>query len=380
MQNGAPRLLIVHGDRFMRESICMGLRDFETSQASDAVQALEAFTASIPDAVLVWNRLAGAMDGAALCAKIRMLPGGAVPVYVMGEEDDDALVRSVFEAGAMDYLLWPVHLGLLSRRIRRDLEAAAVGRSNGRQMDRTHAESELFRTMPIPALLVGAQGTVAMANEAFERVFSSRNSVLGRAIEDLVGSTFDAQDRKAMFTELCCQSRGRVAVRVLFSKIGNGPWKGCEALFFDECQHSEPEANRRGVEAQASHVLVLEDYEVVSHSIRRLLEKAGHRVSIAAEASLAVRLFSEAIEAGDRFNLAILDLSLPGSAGGTDVLNALRRMDPDLPAIVTSGAWTDPAMSKPSLFGFDAALKKPFSRNELTDVVNKVLTKRHVRA
>ena len=153
--------------------------------------------------------------------------------------------------------------------------------------------------------------------------------------------------------------------------ISDGPWKGCGVFFVEERPSSEILNVKTGAK-----ILVLEDYDVVSRSLKRLLEKAGHGVALAISAESAIGQAVELVSKKTAFDLAILDISIPESSGGVEVLKTLRGLMPDLPAIVMSGAWNDPAMRNPSDFGFNAALKKPFSRDELIAVVNRILVKR----
>jgi CheY-like chemotaxis protein len=378
MQTSRPRIIVADTDRFMRESICMGLgAGFETVQASSGGEVMSLFRSTPVDAMLLDASCRG-IEGIQICAAVRDMQGGALmPIYITGDDDEDDLLRQAFDAGATDFLLKPVHLGLLARRIRRDLGTVAlIGGSAVNSTDRSQAESELFRILPEPAILVGSKGVIFSVNDAFERVFARRASVGGMQIKELL-SGVDAgvfEKEPYVYTEMNCQGRGRVLVRVHHIALVSGPWRGCNVFFLTE--HSQVDAAHNGVlHAHGASVIVLEDYDVVARSIKRLLEKAGHRVSVAASADEAVAMFKETLAHGDVYDLAILDIAIPGSAGGEDVLKLLRTMMPALPAIVTSGAWNDPAMSNPSEHGFDASLRKPFTRDELMSVINRALAR-----
>lgn len=308
-----------------------------------------------------------------------MKGGSLVPIYIMGEGDEDASTNRAFESGASDYLIKPVNMAVLSRRISRDLSILArVDASGAGSLEKAQVESELFRHIPEPSLLVNPKGVILTANEAFERVFARRHTVAGGLMKDLLNGVDRATFEKELvaYADLNCVGRGRVPVRVHHVNLLGGPWRGCSVFFISERSQNDTAANLALNPAQRANIIILEDYDVVARSIRRLLEKAGHRVSVAASANEAIAQFTSAIERKESFDLAILDLSIPGSAGGADVIKTLRNIMPELPAIVMSGAWTDPAMARPSAFGFDAALRKPFSRDELLDVTNRVLALR----
>ena len=377
MPRNRPRILIADSDRFLRESMCAGLgEDFDCIGAANGTDAIDLFLESSAEAILV-DAAPGGISGAEVCARIRALPYGAqLPLYILSEEEDDASATQAFDAGASDFLVKPVNMSVFRRRLLRDLDSASRIGAGFSSLERSQAESELFRSMPEPAVLVGQKGIVVMVNSAFERVFARRGTVVGSAIRELLGGTEDSafDNERSVYSDLVCRSRGRVPVRVTKIPIESGPWRGSSVYLVNERSSSEAVIAAGGSPTLKAAVLILEDYDVVARSVRRLLEKAGHRVSVAASASEAVAQFTSALERREPFDIAILDLAIPGSEGGVDVIKSLRSRVPNFPAIVTSGAWTDPAMRRPEEFGFNAALKKPFTRDELLGAIAKVLT------
>jgi DNA-binding response OmpR family regulator len=374
MQQNKPRVLVADTDRFMRESVCLCLNPaFDTVQASCGLEAISIFRDGAIDAVILDGAF-NDMNGAIVCSMIRGMKGGAlVPVYVAGDEDDDALLQGSFDAGATDFFIKPMHLGLLARRVANDLAVASkLGSVTISPVEKASAESELFKVLPQPAILVGARGVIFSANDAFERVFARRAAVAGTPVREFLGIDSSAFDKEQyVSTELTSQGRGRVSVRASYIPLREGPWKGCGVFFVEERPSNEILNVKTGAK-----ILVLEDYDVVSRSLKRLLEKAGYGVALAVRAEDALDQARELISKKTAFDLAMLDISIPGSSGGVEVLKTLRELMPELPAIVMSGAWNDPAMRNPSDFGFSASLKKPFSRDELLAVVNRILVKR----
>ncbi len=71
----------------------------------------------------------------------------------------------------------------------------------------------------------------------------------------------------------------------------------------------------------------------------------------------------------------ILDLTIPGSAGGKEAVTEIRRMDADVPVFVASGYADDPIMKEPTLHGFTASINKPFMKFELAKLLNEHLKK-----
>ncbi|MBC8159288.1 MAG: response regulator [Alphaproteobacteria bacterium] len=80
---------------------------FETDEAADGQQALDACKEKIPDAILLdWNM--PVMDGLEFLRALRQLPGGDAPVVVFcTTENDIQHIQEAIEAGANEYIMKP---------------------------------------------------------------------------------------------------------------------------------------------------------------------------------------------------------------------------------------------------------------------------------
>ena len=114
-----------------------------------------------------------------------------------------------------------------------------------------------------------------------------------------------------------------------------------------------------------SRVLVMDDDEGVRKVLRQMLESLGMDVIEASEGRTAIDLYSEATESGDRFDLLIMDLTVPGGMGGAQAMRELVELDPEVTALVSSGYSNDPVMARYEEHGFAGVLKKPFTLREL---------------
>ena len=120
-------------------------------------------------------------------------------------------------------------------------------------------------------------------------------------------------------------------------------------------------------------ILVMDDEKIIRSTFRESLEFLGYEVVTVAHGEAAVQEVAKSIMMKQPFDLAILDLTIPGGAGGKEVLREIRQLDPEIKAIVASGYADDPAFEDYRLFGFQAAIKKPFTIQELSAVLQKVL-------
>ena len=75
---------------------------------------------------------------------------------------------------------------------------------------------------------------------------------------------------------------------------------------------------------------------------------------------------------GGTFDVVILDLTIRGGMGGQETILALRRIDPAVKAIVTSGYANDPVILDQERHGFKGALVKPFDLGQLQEVLARV--------
>ncbi|MEI6845980.1 MAG: response regulator, partial [Candidatus Firestonebacteria bacterium] len=83
----------------------------------------------------------------------------------------------------------------------------------------------------------------------------------------------------------------------------------------------------------------------------------------------------EAKSCGEQFALAIFDLTISGGMGGKEAVQELRKFDKITPVICSSGYSDDEIMSNPGKFGFSGKLPKPYSIDQMLDLVARVLQK-----
>ena len=81
--------------------------EFETVEAADGKQALDACTSKMPDAVLLdWNM--PVMSGIEFLRELRALPDGGGPIVVFcTTENDIQHIQEAIEAGANEYIMKP---------------------------------------------------------------------------------------------------------------------------------------------------------------------------------------------------------------------------------------------------------------------------------
>lgn len=120
-------------------------------------------------------------------------------------------------------------------------------------------------------------------------------------------------------------------------------------------------------------ILIMDDEVSVQNVLGTMLKSLGHQVSFATNGEEAISLYARSLESGDVFNLAILDLTIPGGMGGQEAAKRILTLNEDAKIIVTSGYATDAVMAHYKQHGFIARIVKPYRFDELKKVIQQVL-------
>ncbi|MCP5150380.1 MAG: response regulator [Ectothiorhodospiraceae bacterium] len=113
-------------------------------------------------------------------------------------------------------------------------------------------------------------------------------------------------------------------------------------------------------------ILVAEDNRVNQKVVRRILEQAGHSVTVVDDGREALAALERA-----EFDLAVIDMQMP-ELGGLDVVRIFRMARPDrstMPFLVLTADATRDAMAACTEAGVDAYLTKPIDPQRLVDAI-----------
>lgn len=115
-------------------------------------------------------------------------------------------------------------------------------------------------------------------------------------------------------------------------------------------------------------ILIAEDERPVRTILARILRRAGYAVLEARDGQQAVDAFREN---QTRISLIILDAVMPNKSGG-DALTEIRKLRPDIPAVMSSG-YSDILASNKDLAPGTAFLAKPYEPDDLLRTVREQL-------
>ncbi len=125
--------------------------------------------------------------------------------------------------------------------------------------------------------------------------------------------------------------------------------------------------------AGKGRVLIMDDDELVREFSGDALAELGYTVATARDGADAISLYADARASAEPFDLVVLDLTVPGGMGGKDAFMEIRKIEPKVKAIVSSGYSNDPILSNYEQYGFVDAIAKPYKVGKLSEVVHKAI-------
>jgi signal transduction histidine kinase/ActR/RegA family two-component response regulator len=120
-------------------------------------------------------------------------------------------------------------------------------------------------------------------------------------------------------------------------------------------------------------ILIMDDYPTVRISLAMLLKRLGYTVDIASNGNQALEIYDTTIKENGIYQAIITDLTVPDAMGGIELAEELHKRDSTLSIIASSGYSEEAVISRYRDFGFAGVLHKPYSQEELQDVLGSVL-------
>ncbi|MFP4108592.1 MAG: PAS domain S-box protein [Desulfonatronovibrio sp.] len=160
-------------------------------------------------------------------------------------------------------------------------------------------------------------------------------------------------------------------------KVQSSPGQGTE--FTIVLQTSDKPPKQESAETRhkpvSARVLLMDDEPDILEVTAEYLETIGYSVEVARNGNEALSLYLAAWNQHQPFDIVVSDLTVPGGMGGKELIHELKKTNPDLKAIVSSGYADDPVISEHKAHGFSAMIVKPYSIEELDRLIQKCLQK-----
>lgn len=130
---------------------------------------------------------------------------------------------------------------------------------------------------------------------------------------------------------------------------------------------------RTDVEHPKARILCVDDEPVVLDSLRKILVLDGYSVDTVQTGQEALGIIQS-----HHYDFVFVDLKMPAMSG-EDVIKAVNHIRPDIDIIVLTGYATVQSAVECMKFGAMDYVEKPFTEDELLDLMRKLVIRRHDR-
>ena len=128
-----------------------------------------------------------------------------------------------------------------------------------------------------------------------------------------------------------------------------------------------------------ARVLVMDDEEGIRLLAGLVVEQLQCESVVVADGAACLAAYRNAMTEGRPFDLVVMDLTIPGGMGGRETIAELRKIDPAVRAIVSSGYANDKTLTHYREHGFVAVVPKPYEVKRLAAAIARALAERPAR-
>ena len=122
-------------------------------------------------------------------------------------------------------------------------------------------------------------------------------------------------------------------------------------------------------------ILVMDDEQIILEVTHEVLNFLNYDGMFASDGQTAIDIYKKEKNAGAPFDIVILDLSVQNGMGGKETIEELRKFDPAVKGIVSTGFANDPVVENFSQYGFSGKLTKPYKISDLKDILEQLIKK-----
>jgi len=124
---------------------------------------------------------------------------------------------------------------------------------------------------------------------------------------------------------------------------------------------------------QNANILIMEEDELVKSILGEFFQSIDYKYQFSKNSKEAISLYEKILSSDTPFDAIFMDLTIAGSQSPVETLKELKQIDKNVKAILSSGYTNDPVVINHKEKGFAAFLGKPFSVNELRDILKEIL-------
>jgi signal transduction histidine kinase/CheY-like chemotaxis protein len=121
-------------------------------------------------------------------------------------------------------------------------------------------------------------------------------------------------------------------------------------------------------------VLVVDDQDGVRHVAVSILQALGYEVVSALSGEEALQMYATRMHMGRPISAVLMDMTLPGGMSGDETIQEIRRLDPGVRPVATSGYFEEGAVDDLLDRGYVGVLPKPYTAEKLSKVMATALS------
>ena len=140
-----------------------------------------------------------------------------------------------------------------------------------------------------------------------------------------------------------------------------------------ELEEKENKIIESNFRTDAVSILFMDDEPTVQETASMMCNHLGHSVILTNDGQETLEKLDESLKLDSPFDIAFLDLTVPGGIGGVETVKLLRGKGHKIPCVATSGYSNDPVSSEFKSYGFSYFLPKPFTLDNLQEAIDKAL-------
>ena len=227
---------------------------------------------------------------------------------------------------------------------------------------------------------VGTSGTAGMAAGRYVRISVADEGcgVSPEALPRIFDPYFTTKKNGnglglAMCDVIIRNHGGRITVE---SEPGRGTAFHIDLPASDRVPVTVTPARRPAIGSRRGKILVLEDELALQTLMQAMFRRLGYQAEFVTRGEEALRVFRAAEAAAQPFDGAVLDLTVPGGMGGGEAIRHIHSIRPGFPALVSSGASTNPVVANWEAHGFCGTILKPYTLEQFAEAVERLVPER----
>jgi PAS domain S-box-containing protein len=236
------------------------------------------------------------------------------------------------------------------------MDASGIIKIEARNIEKLPAEI-LFKTGSYVMLKISDTGcgiSKKNVNKIFDPFYSTKSSGTGLGLT----STYSIIKKHRGYIEVTSEENKGTTFKIYLKSADT------------QIQKNET-ITETSKELSTGSVLIMDDEIYILEVLVKMLKHQGFTVDSAKNGEEAINLYSERLAQNKPYDYVILDLTVYGGMGGKETIAALKKINPDIKAIVSSGYSDNPVMANYKEYGFSGVLTKPYAIEDIMKVLKE---------